>query len=171
MIEWTDEDVQAARTALYNRSHGDVDATDDEVIAALDAALASAQKREVASVPVDEVEAFDAGAQAWIANGDPDPGWKHAAIVALDAHRAKHAKPAPQIPDGWVPVMQALLDAYHEDKGDPRMFHNAAKDARDLLAAAPKLDPREQALDRMAENARELGLDYSTEPAKGKDHE
>lgn len=25
----------------------------------------------------------------------------------------------------WRPVMQALLDAYHEDKGDPRMFHNA----------------------------------------------
>lgn len=55
----------------------------------------------------------------------------------------------------WRPVMQALLDAYHEDKGDPRMFHNAAKDARDLLAAAPtppaqEAHPDDAALDRLA---------------------
>lgn len=111
MIEWADEDVQAARTLheIYERlapqfgytTRGDTQVFDPEspngrlMIATckefLDAALASAQAREAASVPQDEVDAFWAGFNA----GTPRTREEatRQGLAALDAHRAKHAKP------------------------------------------------------------------------------
>lgn len=109
-----------------------------------DAALASAQKREAASVPQDEVEAvcieanvqdYDfvayvlAAADAYRKRHAKPKGWMHSATGTLHETEAEvhladgderavplytHAAPAPQIPDGWVLVPKEPTDAMCE---------------------------------------------------------